>query len=171
MVKLLKYAVFLGLFLAEIPNVGIGTVMGNQISSEDIFFLASGKLYRVTTKAETASIAQVSNDIYSVSELAVLPDGRYVYTAHLRGETPTRQTSLMFGPMWNKRSISFPKNLRKISDLSLSPDGERLLFVSSALYCQNLTTGKIEQLVPDGGVIGAPSWSPGNTRDSHLLNV
>lgn len=168
--KLLRCILFLGLFLIGPAGCALGIAMAQQKHNESIIFIVSGKLYKVDI--ETASATQVSADTYYVLEVAALLDGRYVYTVRLGGEKPTAQTHLMFAPSWNNTPRSFPEHLVEITDISLSPDGEKLLFVarpsrstlSSRLYCQNLATGRIKQLVPSGGVVKAPSWSPDGTQ-------
>lgn len=169
--KTLKCILFLGLFLTGISNVFVGTVMGSQVSNEDIFFLASGKLHKIRIETDTINITQVSTDAYSASELSVLPDGRYAYTKSLKSDSSEIRTHLTFGPSWNKPSIAFPENLQEISDISLSPDGTKLLFVAHPnlparrfdLYCKDLATETVDELI-SGGIVKAPSWSPDGSK-------
>lgn len=155
--------------------IGFGLLTSNAVSEEALLFLASNKVFKARIEGETEQLFQVSGGHERVLALTALPDGRYVYafrngTGEMRAlceQAPPRLRASHIPAL----ALPVAEPLEK-RDLVLSPRGDAVLYVSRpregalswVLYRQELKSGNMLKMTPDGGIARAPSWSPNGRK-------
>lgn len=85
------------------------------------------------------------------------------------GTGADREYRMMFADADGENARPLAKSREPLMSPAWSPDRRKLAYVGyqngrSAIYVQELSTGRVKKVVQEDGVNGAPAWSPDGTR-------
>jgi Tol biopolymer transport system component len=155
------------------PNGPIWFIGGDQPGST---FGRSG-LFWIDRHARRTHGVDLPNSLYSITRLAVSPDGAWLAVSNGGGEFPPRTIDLLRADGSDFRKLT---SGHEDVDPAWSPDGSSIVFASNrccetsqgfdgyALYAMGTDGSGVHQLTHPLGTDWAPAWSPDGTRIAYV---